>query len=326
MKESLIILFVAFILDLYLGDPVYRFHPVRLIGHLINASEQFLEKRSFLNRPGGLILWVWVLGICCAIYLLLASFIGFYSFFFIIFIVYSSISLRDLEKHGKVVQKALEKQDLIQARISVQMLIGRDANQLDIHGVGRAAVESLAENFVDGFLAPLFWYALGVIVAAKLGMDAALVGGLLILLYRTSNTLDSMVGYKNDRYREFGWFSAKVDDWFNWLPARLGIPIISLAALLCRLDSIQAWKIGWRDRLKHTSPNAGHAEATVAGALHIRLNGPGIYPHGMVDKPWLGDGTDEVTVDHLKKSSYLILVAAFLTVALFALLIEFVLG
>jgi adenosylcobinamide-phosphate synthase len=111
-----------------------------------------------------------------------------------------------------------------------------------------------------------------------------------------------------------------LDDLLNFLPARLGIPMISLAALLCRLDARQAWRIGWRDRLQHSSPNAGHTEAAVAGALHVKLNGPGIYPFGKVDKPWLGDGMEQVTARHLQRTFYLIVTAALIATVFFSII------
>lgn len=316
MKECLFVLLVAFVLDLYLGDPVYRFHPVRLIGHLIHLLEKLLEKIKTFNRLGGLILLLATQTITVSLFLGIYSLLSLYSIILAVFIVYSSLSIQDLVKHGKAVMTALEEDNQSQARNAVQMMIGRDANYLDKHGIARAAVESIAENFVDGFLAPLFWFALGALIGEKSGLAPLLTGCVFILVYKTTNTLDSMVGYKNERYREFGTASARLDDLMNYIPARLGIPIIAFSALICRLDGRQALLVGWKDRLKHSSPNAGHSEAAIAGALGIQLNGPGIYPHGNVDKPWLGRGTRKVTAKHLKQSSYLVLTAAFVSTAL----------
>ncbi|MBU2510796.1 adenosylcobinamide-phosphate synthase CbiB [bacterium] len=321
MKECLIILLLAFVLDLYLGDPVYPLHPVRLMGHLIKKIEDFLEKRALLTVLGGVLLLTGTQVIVIGVYLGLLFLLSGYAVLLHIFIVYSSISIKDLIKHGKAVLARLEAEDLSGARNAVQMLIGRDAQYLDEYGVARAAVESLAENFVDGFLAPLLWFALGAILADKIGLSCSLGGGVFILFYKVTNTLDSMVGYKNERYLDFGKTGARLDDVLNFVPARLGIPVVVIAARICRLDWKKAWKIGWRDRLKHTSPNAGHTEACVAGALNIRLNGPGIYPHGRVEKPWVGDGTEQVTSQHLKQAFYLILSSAFLATALCAGLI-----
>ncbi len=324
MNDSLIALLIAFVLDLYLGDPVYPFHPVRLIGHLIQKLEWLLEKLRLFHKIGGVLLLVCTQLAVIGIYLLLNRLIADYSLLLATFIIYSTISIQDLVMHGKAVMIALEADNLEQARNAVQMMIGRDSKTLDIHGVARAAVESLAENFVDSFLAPLFWLTIGVIISDKAGIYPLMGGCVFILIYRVSNTLDSMAGYKNERYNKFGWASAKLDDVLNYIPARLGIPVIALSAFFCRLDGNKAFIIGWKDRLKHSSPNAGHAEAAVAGALHVRLNGPGIYPHGKVDKPWLGEGTELVTARHLKQASYLVLTAAFIFITLCSITIAVV--
>ncbi len=320
MKESLIILLFAFLLDLYLGDPVYRLHPVRLMGSLINAFESFLERFGSRSLKHGLILVVLVQATVLAVYSLVTLFLSGFAIFFQLFLLYSCLSLQDLVKHGKSVMVELEKNHLEKAGNAVQMLIGRDARTLDKHGVARATVESLAENFVDGFLSPLFWYAMGSIFGNIIGISPLYMGIALILFFKVTNTLDSMVGYKSEQYLLFGRASAKLDDILNYLPARLGIPLISAAAAFTRLNFKEAWRIGWRDRLRHSSPNAGHAEAAVAGALNLKLNGPGIYPHGRVEKPWLGDGTELAEPKHIKQASYLVLTTAFLSVALFAIL------
>jgi adenosylcobinamide-phosphate synthase len=278
--------------------------------------EKLLEKLRAFNSWGGLVLLLATQTAVVGFYLIFNSVMAGYALVLAIFVVYSSLSVQDLIKHGRAVMIALERGDLSQARNAVQMMIGRDAKVLDEHGVARAAVESLAENFVDGFLAPLFWFTIGALLADKIGLEPEILGCALILIYKTTNTLDSMVGYKNEKYLKFGKTSAQLDDILNVVPARMSIPIIAFSALICSLDGWQALLVGWKDRLKHSSPNAGHAEAAMAGALHIQLNGPGIYPHGKVDKPWLGEGTRYVTATHLKQSSYLVLTAAFVSTVL----------
>lgn len=322
MKEPLVILFFAFILDLALGDPVYRLHPVRLIGELIHSVESLLERLNLLDLRGGVMLVIIVQVVVLGSYTVISTLLSGAAVFFQLYLFYSCISLKDLVKHGKAVLSELEGDNLEQARNAVQMLIGRDAHVLDRHGVARATVESLAENFIDGFLSPLFWFAIGSVSAFKLGISPVFGGTASVLFFKVASTLDSMVGYKNERYLLFGRAGARLDDILNYLPARLGIPLITFSAVLTRLNGKNAWKTGWRDRLKHSSPNAGHAEACVAGALNIRLNGPGIYPHGRVEKPWLGNGTELVEPAHISQASYLILTTAFLSVALFVFLME----
>ncbi|MBU3914258.1 adenosylcobinamide-phosphate synthase CbiB [bacterium] len=323
--ECLLVLLFAFVLDLYLGDPVYSLHPVRLMGHAIKAAETVLYREKSFARGRGFLLIVFVQTVFIGFYSVLYSF--HFVFFLVvdIFLVYSCIAVKDLLNHAKRVSEALEDNNLSNAQNAGQMLIGRDAKQLNGNGVARATIESLAENLIDGFLAPLFWYTVGCVTGKITGLDPGYCGICLILFYRITNTLDSMVGYKNKKYLYFGRASAKLDDALNFIPARLGILVITLAAFICGLDSKKALIIGIRDRLKHSSPNAGHSEACVAGALNIRLGGPGIYPHGLVEKPWLGDGTSDATIEHLRKASSLILCSSFVTIAIISVPIYFVL-
>lgn len=324
MKEVLVIFIAGFLLDLLLGDPVYPFHPVRMFGKLISRVEAVIDRLSLHTLFGGVLLLFVVQTIVLGLYLLCTGINGSVDFVLNIFLVYSCIALSDLVTHGKRVWAALEANDLAESRRAVQMLIGRDAEYLDRYGVARATVESLAENFVDGFLAPLIWFLIGVLAAGIFDQSLPVGGISCLLLYRLTNTLDSMVGYRNDKYERFGKASAILDDYLNFVPARIAIPVFTIAAAICNLNWRDAWKIGWRDRLKHRSPNAGHAEACVAGALEIRLNGPGIYPFGKVDKPWVGSGTEAVTTDHLKKVFRLVICSAFITVILLVLLFALV--
>ena len=319
MDESLLILLAAFGLDLLLGDPVYPLHPVRVIGGLINVVEAGLERCGFRTLFGGIVLLASVPAAALGAYgagLLLA---GPFAVMLNLYLFYSFLAVKDLHRHGKAVLAALEGNNLPEARSAVQKMIGRKAQCLDRFGVARATVESLAENFIDGFLAPLFWYCAGTAWAKAFAVSPASGGIAALTVYKAVNTLDSMVGYRNERYEQFGKASARMDDLLNFIPARLGIPILTLSARLCGLDGRNAWNVGWRDRLKHRSPNAGHAEACAAGALGVKLNGPGFYPHGKVEKPWLGSGTDRVTTDHLRKTFRLILCAAVIAVPLFSL-------
>lgn len=317
------ILPAAFLLDIILGDPVYPFHPVRLIGHVISILEKILTTARLRNLTGGVLLLVScqlvTLGIFLAGIAVISLFVSFPEWFFYLwclYFVYSSLTVKDLSRHANRVRSALRMGDLDESRGAVQMLIGRDANRLDRHGVARAAVESMAENFVDGFLSPVFWFVVGYALATSMAVDSMVGGTAFILFYRVTNTLDSMVGYKNEKYKTFGTASARLDDILNWIPARLGIFFLTVATFINRFDVINAWKIGWRDRLKHSSPNAGHTEACVAGALGIKLNGPGIYPHGVVEKPWLGDGTPDLTENHIALTSRLIWTAAIIIMVL----------
>jgi adenosylcobinamide-phosphate synthase len=208
-----------------------------------------------------------------------------------LWVVYSCLALQDMVHHARPVATALEAGDLPAARTAVQRIVGRDAAVLDAPGVARAAVESVAESFVDGFFAPVCWFVTGALVAHVAGVDPLRSAILTMLVYRTVNTLDSMVGYRDERYLLFGRCSARLDDVLNFIPARLSLLILSLAASSCRLDSRSGWRVARRDRLKHESPNSAHTESFAAGALGLKLGGPLRYDDGLLEKPWLGDGT-----------------------------------
>ncbi|MEO0508780.1 MAG: adenosylcobinamide-phosphate synthase CbiB [Verrucomicrobiota bacterium] len=285
-----VILLVAIVLDRFLGDPAYRMHPVRLFGHLITALEHELRKRVPSLRLASFLLPALALFATLLVYILLTNFLGDWVWVLNIYLTYSLLALGDLLKHAKAVQQALNVSGIKVARQQVQRIVGRDTSVLDSAGVARATIESVAESFVDGILAPIFWFAFGVV------LFGSTEGGVFCLItFKVVSTLDSMVGYKNKRYLVLGRVSARLDDLLNFVPARLSIPLIALAAKLLGNDARAALHIGLRDRKKHSSPNSAHAEAAVAGALDLRLGGPTQYPHTLVDKPWLGKGSAEAS-------------------------------
>ncbi len=319
MLECLIILVLAFGLDLVLGDPVYRLHPVRLMGSAVSRMEGVLFSHGLNGGGGGTFLVVVMLtGVSALVAagMLLASMLPGLEFMFMVFLVYSCMGLKDLAGHTRPIARALEKGDLAEARQLLQMIVGRDPSLLDTAGVSRAAVESVAENFVDGFLALVFWFAAGCILGYLLGVDPALTGVLLAVNYRMVNTLDAMVGYRSSRYMQFGRFAARLDDALNHVPARMSIFVISLAALACGYDWKGSLATGLRDRLKHASPNAGHSEAAMAGALNIRLGGPVQYAYALVDKPWMGEGGQDAGPEHIRAALKIIQAAAWIGLAL----------
>lgn len=325
MGECGSILLLAFTLDLLLGDPVYSFHPVRLIGKTIACFEMVLRRLTLSGTTGGLLLVVMVLASSVGCYLgirmLLSCLHLWLAFTLDMFTAYSCMSLQDLLKHAKQVADALERGNLFRSQQAVQKIVGRDASRLDASGIARAAIESVAENFVDGFLSPIFWYMAGAVISQSIGFSIVTGSIIGILGFRTVNTLDSMIGYRNQRYLYFGRAAARIDDGMNFVPARLSVPVIFLATGLCGLDALQCMKIGLRDRLKHPSPNAGHPESCVAGALDIRLGGPSIYSYGPVEKPWLGDGSKDVSHKHIRKCCILFLCSGSITVCVLLLII-----
>ncbi|HIJ78310.1 MAG: adenosylcobinamide-phosphate synthase CbiB [Desulfobulbaceae bacterium] len=290
---------LAVLLDQLLGDPRWLPHPVRLIGAACSRFEKITRK---ILPPFGagltsvlLVLTATALtvhGLLLAANLIHPSLATAMS----VYLLYTTIAARDLTRHSKEVYQALAKDDLPEARRRVAMIVGRDTAALDRQGVAKAAVESVAESMVDGITAPLFF---------------AVVGGPMgAMLYKAINTMDSMFGYKNERYEKFGWGPARLDDLANFIPARLTSMLIPAAAWLLRLDAKRALYTLARDRLNHSSPNSGHSEAAVAGALGVQLGGPSIYFGRLVAKATIGDATRPIEPSDILRSNRLVLTSA----------------
>lgn len=329
MNTATIVVTTAVVLDLLFGDPAYRLHPVRLIGSLAGTLERELRR---LGRPGvggGLLLLgtvlVFALGVYVAARYAADSLFTGLGIVLDIYVFYSCIALRDMVKHSRPVEHALMRGDTENARRHLQRIVGRDVAQLDRTGIARATVESISEGFVDGFLAPLFWFAAGGLTAGLFGNQSPVFAVATALGYRSVNTLDSMVGYRNARYCLFGRASARGDDILNFLPARLSLAVLWLGAALSGLDAVSGWRTAIRDRLKHSSPNSAHAESFVAGALGVKLGGPTMYPFGIVEKPWLGDGSDSTGPEHIRRACRLTLATGIVSSVLTVLSLEIVL-
>jgi adenosylcobinamide-phosphate synthase len=320
MFELAVLMLLAFFLDLLIGDPPYRLHPIRLLGRWIETVEKGLRRCSLDNRAGGMILVVLASGISLGVFLLL-SFAAAHvhpwaAFLFHLYVAYSGLALGDLLRHIRPVIHGLETGDLTAARHALGRVVGRDVAALDREAVVRASVETLAENFVDGFLSPLFWYTLGGITAPGLGLPPIQTALGALLLFKTASTLDSMVGYRNDRYERFGWAGARMDDGMNFLPARLSIPILFLGTCLSGLAPWRGLRTALRDRLKHDSPNAGHPESFAAGALGIRLGGPTQYRGEIKNKQWLGKSINKAEIHYISFTATLIKRSAWIAMAL----------
>lgn len=298
------ILFLAFVLDLIVGDPQGAPHPVRWMGRAIEALEPRFRRLplpltvSGLLFAAGLIVSTWgaaLVGVRWAgkIHPGLGWAVQ-------VLGVYFCLSARDLADSARAVAKALDRLGLDAARQKLAMIVGRDVRRLDEAGAARAAVETVAENFVDGVLSPVFFAVLG--------------GAPLALAYKMVNTLDSMVGYKNQRYRKFGKAAARFDDAANWIPARLSVPVIAAATALLGGAWRNALQRGWSQGRRHTSPNAGYPEAAFAGALGLRLGGPSVYHGRQVDKPFIGNGSSRARSRHIEKACGLMLTAAVISV------------
>ncbi len=286
-------LLIILVLDLIFGDPVYRFHPVKLIGSLISLYETRLRQSGLNGKFGGILLSLLLilstLLFSIGVFKFLENFHWSLNWVWYVFLGWSFLALGDLLKHARQVAIAMEKENLSLSKINVGKLVGRDTNLMDLPACGRATVESVGENFNDGVIAPIFYFCL-------FGIPG-------ILVYKVVNTLDSMVGYRNEKYQDFGWCSAKLDDLMNFMPARISWLFLSGAAFFYpQLSGSNALKVGWRDHFKLPSFNAGWCEATVAGALKIKLCGP-IWRDGhLAQNVWLGRQGDRegATVKDIK--------------------------
>ncbi len=314
---------LAYLLDLLIGDPYWAPHPVRFIGWLITHAERILRKitgtcqreetkkiRALKERTAGVILAVTVSGITFLLVwgvLQIAQKISPILFHAVnIYFLYSSLAARCLGDEAFKVYKILGKGDLVGARRQLSMLVGRQTEGLSEKEIIRGAVETTAENTVDGVLSPLFYIVMG---------SVFWMGAPLVYAFKAVNTLDSMVGYANDQYIYFGWASAKADDVLNYIPARLSGLIIPLAALLCGKSFSGSFQIMVRDRKNHKSPNCAYPEAAFAGALGIRLGGPNIYFGKVLEKPTIGDPAKELEREDIADAVHLMYISALLTLA-----------
>lgn len=274
------LLVAAALLDAVLGDPAYRWHPVRLLGASLTAIENRLRAAGADGRVGGCLLFgllalLWVGGASAALAgAALAHPLAAVALH--LFVLYSLLALGDLLAHGRAVERAAAAGDLPAARRAANRLVGRDAERMDAAACRRAAIESLAENLADGVVSPILCYAL-------LGIPG-------LVLCKVISTMDSMVGYRTPRYLRFGWCGARLDDLLQWLPARASWLLIALAgAALPGCSGRRALLAGWRDHAVLPGPNAGWSEATMAGAIQRRLVGP-IWLNGrLVTHTWIGD-------------------------------------
>ena len=340
---TLAAIIAGFIIDLIVGDPYFIYHPVRIIGSLVEILEKAMRKifpeTKKGQRAGGALLAVIVFLVSAAVpfgLLCLCRKISLWLWFIMEIImcwqltavksmrtesmkVYRALKGRAEERlHGFKVGKSCGNfaasgdaadlpdsgQRLEEARKAVSMIVGRDTENLSEEGVIKAAVETIAEGCVDGIISPIFYMAIG--------------GPAAGFAYKSVNTMDSMIGYKNDKYMYFGTCAARMDDVLNFIPARLGGCIMSLAAFLCGLNGRGAWRIFKRDRKKHKSPNSAHTESAMAGALGIQLAGDAYYFGKLCEKPVIGDALRPVRAEDIKLANRLMYTTSVLALLIFS--------
>jgi adenosylcobinamide-phosphate synthase len=266
----------GYLLDLLLGDPPQWPHPVRLLGRACEYWESVLYQTRV---AAGALFWLAVMGTALTAVmglLVVAAFLPRVAGLVLItYLIYAGLATRGLHLESRQVEEVLARKNLPEARARLSMIVGRETAQLDAEEIHRAVLETVAENLADGVVAPMFFTLL-------LGLPG-------LFLYKAANTMDSMVGYKNYRYRRFGKVAARADDILNFLPARLAALLLVAAAAAAGGDLRGAWRILRRDAAKASSPNAGWPEAAMAGALGVRLGGPATYSGHRLDKPFIGD-------------------------------------
>ena len=311
LKYRAIVMLGAFVLDLLLGDPIWLPHPVIMMGKLIGFLEDRLRrifpKTDRGERIAGIVLVLIVCLVCFGIPFLVVWFAyrlqPYVGVALEIFFCGQLLAARSLRSESMKVYERLINGTLDEARYAVSMIVGRDTENLSREGVIRAAVETVAENTSDGVIAPMFYMALG--------------GAPLMFLYKAINTMDSMLGYKNDRYLWFGRCAAKLDDAANYVPARLSA-LLMIAASAAGFDPANAFRIYKQDRRKHASPNSAQTESVMAGALHIQLAGDASYFGKIYKKPFIGKPDREVEDEDIPRAYRLMYFTSFLGLAVFA--------
>ncbi|GAB6106032.1 adenosylcobinamide-phosphate synthase CbiB [Blautia glucerasea] len=310
MLYHTIALAAGYLLDLLIGDPRWLYHPVCLIGNLITLLEKGIRKIFPKTEKGELfggfleviLVCLISLGVPCAVLSTLYRYIPLAGLVLETFWCYQLLATKSLKDESMKVYDRLKNGTIEEARYAVSMIVGRDTSELTEEGVTKAAVETVAENSSDGVIAPMLYMALG--------------GAPLMFLYKGINTMDSMLGYKNDRYLYFGRCAAKLDDLANYIPARISGWLMVAAAFLTGMDGKNAAKIYKRDRRNHASPNSAQTEAAVAGALRVQLAGNAYYFGKLYEKPTIGDKLREVEPEDIRCANRLLYGASVLSVLL----------
>ncbi len=314
LLSSLMAVLAGFVLDLIFADPSTSLHPIALIGRLIDILEgairKVFPKTENGEYVGGFVLVFFVILFSGGIPVLLLVLCYRLSFWLGVLVealmCYFLFALKSLQKQSSQVMTALHEEGLDAGRRAVSRIVGRDTGSLSEQGITRAAVETIAENFSDGVFAPMLYMFIG---GAGLGF-----------VYKCINTMDSMVGYKNDRYLYFGFAAAKLDDIVNFIPSRLAALLLIFSANFTGLDAKNAYRIWKRDRRNHASPNSAQTEAAAAGALHVQLAGDAFYFGKLYKKPFIGDNDRAIESGDVKRMNRLMITASLIGLFILAVL------
>ena len=309
--QILIMVVAGFWVDLLLGDPHSWPHPVKVMGRLIYYLTNKFNQPAYSSHQKrwlGIMTWIITVGLSGIIIYFILYLCRFNQLLYLLvgtYFSYTCISTQQLAIEARKVIKLLQKNDLALARQQLAMIVGRDTKNLNREEILKATIETVAENTSDGVIAPLCYLMLG--------------GPTLGIIYKSINTLDSMIGYNNEKYRDFGRCAAKCDDLVNYVPARITWLLLIISGWILQGDAREAWLVGKRDCKKHLSPNSAFPEAVVAGMLHLQLGGPHYYFGELVNKPYIGDDF-QVTVDinHLKKTITMLYVTAIIALIILA--------
>ena len=298
-----IIILSVFIIDFIFGDPKLIFpHPIELIGKLIYKTESFFFAIDLNKKLSGFLFTFFIVAVVFLVIRLMLSVFSlcnvYLDFLLTVLLGSFTLSLRSLHVETEKVFAALKKGNITEARKELSMLVSRDTEQLEETDILRSVIETVAENITDGIISPLFYLAL-------FGIPGAFV-------YKAINTLDSMIGYKNEKYLRFGWFAAKVDDILNFIPARIAGLLIVISSFFLMYDFKNSFRIMLRDRKNTDSPNSAWTEAAVAGALNIRLGGATPYFGVWYDKPFIGDNIVSLSYNHIEKTYKILYLTSFL--------------
>ena len=309
---NILSIYIGYIMDLIIGDPYSFPHPVRYIGKLIKKTEKKIRNIAKSDKDlkiGGFALWFITVGITYLVTYLIVKLSSFIPGGFLIansLLIYTTLATKCLKDEAVKIYKVLKTGDIEKSRIQLSYIVGRDTEHLDEDEIIRATIETVAENTVDGIIAPMFYAFIG--------------GAPLAMAYKAINTLDSTVGYKNEKYKDLGFASAKIDDVANYIPARISVLLMMIGSLMLGYDYKNSSKIAIRDRKNHKSPNCAYPEGAVAGALGVQLGGTNIYFGQAVYKPTIGDKIREIEIDDIVKTNKIMYATSIASMVIFTTL------